>query len=103
VSVFLLANERHWACPRCGFEDVTYEPDPHSRFHNCRALAGLSTPMVPADIKAKVSTVEREDYIAGDMVQTDGNGRPVMATVIEREDGEDRAVYAPCATASLRE
>jgi hypothetical protein len=53
--------------------------------------------MVLAGIKADVRTVEREDYIGGDLVQVH-EGRPIMAVVTEREDGQDVTVFAPTAT-----
>jgi hypothetical protein len=55
--------------------------------------------MVPAGTKAKVVAHEREDYINGDTVQVDGDGRPVMAIVTTRDEGQDVTVLAPCATA----
>jgi hypothetical protein len=57
--------------------------------------------MVPAGTSCKVEAREREDYVAGDMVQTDGDGRPVMSVVTTRDDGTDVAVLAPAATGSL--
>jgi hypothetical protein len=57
--------------------------------------------MVPAGTSCKVEALEREDYVAGDMVQTDGDGRPVMSVVTTRDDGTDVAVLAPAATGSL--
>jgi hypothetical protein len=57
--------------------------------------------MVPAGTSCKVEALEREDYVAGDMVQTDGDGRPVMSVVTTRDDGTDMAVLAPTATGSL--
>ncbi len=102
MSVPLLAVPmRHWGCPNCDFTDVTHEVQPHSRFHNCAGLAGLSAPMVPAGTRAKVEAVEREDYIGGEDVQRDGNGRPVMAVVTTRDDGNDVTVYAPTAHGSF--
>lgn len=98
----LLAVEHRWSCPNCDLEDVTHEASPHTRFHPCRGLAGLTAPMVPAGTRCKVTAHEREDYIAGELVQTDGNGRPVMSVVTTRDDGTDIAVYAPTATASGR-
>lgn len=95
-----LTREQRWECPNCDTTDVTFESQPHSRMHTCSAMAGLTVPMVPAGTRCKVVAVEREDYIGRDMVQTDGHGRPVMATVVTRDDGEDRAVYAPTATIS---
>ena len=55
--------------------------------------------MVPAGTRCKVEAVERQDYINGDHVRLDGEGRPVMAVVTTRDDGNDVAVYAPTATA----
>jgi len=55
--------------------------------------------MVPAGTRCKVETHDREDYVGKDVVQTiPETGRPVMAVTVTRDDGEDRAVYAPCAT-----
>jgi hypothetical protein len=55
--------------------------------------------MVPAGTRAKVEPIERGDYIAGEHVTTDGEGRPVMAVEVTRDEGTDRAVYAPLAVA----
>lgn len=100
----LLAAEQRWTCPNCPATDVTHLPPDAvaSRFHACRGLKGLTAPMVPAGVRCKVEAVQREDYIAGELVQTDGDGRPVMAVVTTRETGNDVAVLAPCATANLR-
>lgn len=102
MAVPLLQPEAHWVCPNCDFTDVTNDPRPHSRFHPCAGLAGFSAPMVPAGMRCKVEANEREDYISGELVQLDGNGRPIMSVVTTREDGTDCAVYAPTATGSLR-
>jgi hypothetical protein len=102
MSVPLLAApERRWECPNCDHVDVTREALPHSRFHNCAGLAGLSAPMVPAGTRCKVEAVEREDYVGAEDVQYDGDGRPVMAVVTTRDDGNDVAVYAPTAHGSF--
>jgi len=103
MTATLLSTEHHWSCPNCDLTDVTHQAQPHTQFHNCRGLRGLWTPMVPAGINCKVEARDRDDYVAGDMVQTDGEGRPVMSVVTTRDDGEDCAVYAPCATASSKE
>jgi hypothetical protein len=103
VGVFALATERRWECPRCDLQQVTHEAEPHTRMHTCKGLAGLTAPMIPAGTKAKVETTERQDYIAGEDVQRDDNGRPVMNVRVTRDDGEDLAVYAPTAHANLRE
>lgn len=93
----LLRTERRWSCPNCDFTDVTHEARPHTRMHACRGLFGLTAPMVEAGTRCKVEAVEREDYIANEIVQLDGRGRPVMATVTTRDTGQDCTVYAPLA------
>jgi hypothetical protein len=100
----LLAPEQRWECPNCTQTAVTHHPADvvASEFHACRGLKGLTAPMVPAGVRCKVEAVERDDYVAGEMVQTDGDGRPVMRVETTRDDGNDVAVLAPCATASLR-
>lgn len=103
TGVFLQAPERRWYCPNCPATDVTREAGPHTRFHPCPALAGLTAPMVEVGVRAKVEAVERDDYVGRELVQTDGNGRPVMAVVTTRDDGQDVAVYAPTASASFKE
>lgn len=95
----ILNSEKRWECPNCSLTDVTYEAKPHSRMHPCRGLRGLTAPMVPAGTRCKVEAVEREDYVGGEIVTTDGNGRPVMAVETTRDDGNDVAVFAPCARA----
>jgi hypothetical protein len=101
--VRLLVAEHRWTCPNCAATDVTYQQTPHTRFHACRGLRGLTAPMVPAGTRCKVEAVGREDYVGGEQVTRDGEGRPVMAVEIIRDDGTDRAVYAPCATATSKE
>jgi hypothetical protein len=102
VGVFMLANEHRWECPNCTDTDVTHEAGPHSRFHSCRGLRGLTAPMVPAGTRCKVEAHERDDYIGKEDVQYDGAGRPVMNVEVTRDDGTDLAVYAPCAHLDLR-
>ena len=103
MGVFLLAGERHWECPACEHTHVTVEHEPHSVMHPCAGLAGMTTPMVPAGTKCKVEAFEREDFIAGEEVQYNAEGRPIMSVVTTRETGEDCTVYAPCATAKREE
>ena len=98
----LLRAERRWECPNCIATDVTYEAAPHTRFHTCRGLRGLTAPMIPVGMDCKVEAVERGDYVGKEMVQVDGEGRPVMAVLTTRADGSnDVAVLAPCATARM--
>ena len=99
MGVFALASETRWECVNCDLTEVTHEAQPHTRFHTCRGLRGLTAPMVPAGTRCKVEALERQDYINGDLVQTDDEGRPVMSIITTRDDGTDVAVLAPCATA----
>lgn len=93
----LLVPTQHWHCELCGAEDVTHEAEPHTRFHNCRFLGGLSTPMVAGEARAKVTVNEREDYVGNEDV-TIVNGRPIMNVTTEYADGRTSvAVYAPTA------
>lgn len=89
-----------WMCERC--PAVVRKPRDLAaqEFHNCPGMGMLSMPMVEQGVKVKVTVNEREDYINNDVVQVDGNNRPVMSVTTEREDGIDCAVYAP--TASIR-
>lgn len=69
-----------------------------NRFHACTGLAGLTTPMIPAGSGAQVVVVEREDYVRGEDVLYDGNGRPIMSVTVNRPDGSnDAVVYVPTA------
>lgn len=97
TAVLLTLPPVRWVCPNCPVEAVTPGNVPN-RYHDCRALAGITAPMVPAGSGARVFTLEREDYEGREIVQRDGNGRPIMAVVTERPDGSnDVAVLAPTA------
>lgn len=100
MEIPILKPEQRWECPNCTATDVTHEAQPHTRFHNCRGLRGLSAPFVPAGTRCEVKVVEREDYVGKEVVTTDGEGRPVMAVETVRDDGNDVAVFAPCATSA---
>lgn len=94
----LLTREHRWECPNCDLQQITHEAEPHTRFHSCPGLRGLTAPMVPAGTRCKVEAVDREDYVGRELVQTDVDGRPVMSVQTTRDDGTDLAVYAPTAT-----
>lgn len=98
-AVLLDPPVQRWECPNCDLTQVTREQRPHTRFHACRGLRGLTAPMVPAGTRCKVEAVERQDYLGRELAQTCGEGRPVMAVVTTRDDGQDCAVLAPTATA----
>lgn len=93
---------QRWECQHCNFKDVTRESKPHTRFHACAGLGGITAPMIEEarrgkeDVRVKV----REDYEGKDAkkVQRDDNGRPVMAVETVHDDGHtDLAVLAPIA------
>jgi hypothetical protein len=98
----LAASVTRWECPNCTFRDTTREAQPHTRFHACSGLGGLTAPMVREGERVKVVVNEREDYIGGEDVQY-ADGRPVMNVITERGDGSnDLAVYLPTAHGSGR-
>lgn len=98
MAVILNGVQRHWVCPNCDATAVTIgEPN---RFHPCPKMHGMSTPMVPEGVVAKVEAHEREDYIRDELVQVDDEGRPIMAISVTRDEGEDRVVFAPAARSS---
>lgn len=99
----VLAPEHRWQCPSCGLLDVTHEADPHTRFHSCGALGGLTAPMVPAGTRAEHRVHEREDYLNGDLAVTDDNGRVVMSVSTVRDDGIDCTILAPAAVAAVHD
>lgn len=103
MPVPLLGVDHRWVCPNCDLTDVTHEATPHSRMHQCPGARGMTVPMVPDGVRCKVELHPREDYVAGEVVQVDEDGRPWMNATVTRDDGTDVAVYAPCATASFRE
>lgn len=95
----LLTTVRRWWCPNCPATDETREARPHSRFHTCPGLRGLSAPMIEVGTKAKVEVREREDYVGNEVVRLDPEKcRPVMSIVTTRDNGQDAVVFAPTAT-----
>lgn len=98
----IVDTQRFWYCPNCDTKSVTTEAQPHTRFHSCSGMSGLTAPLVPAGIKAKVSAHEREDYVGSEKVFLH-DGRPVMSITTERDDGQDVVVFAPTATARAQE
>jgi hypothetical protein len=93
-----LAAVQDWYCPACGQTDRTREAKPHSRFHPCPRMHGLTTPMLPKGTRAKLEAVERQDYVGNELVRLDDRGRPVMSIVTTRDNGQDVTVFAPTAT-----
>ena|SRR5215216_1650830 len=103
MTSVLLQTEHRWVCPNCTFTDITYESNPHSRMHSCAGLHGFSVPMVPDGTKCKVEAIERGDYVGSELVQADGESRPIASVVITRDTGQDCAVYAPTAVAHAKD
>lgn len=89
-----------WVCPNCPEEVVTRKGETN-RFHNCAAMKGLTSPMVPEGTRCEIRAHEREDYVGKETVTKDGDGRPVMAIETIRDDGNDLVMFAPCATTKL--
>lgn len=98
MTVPILNATKHWVCPNCPAEDVTREAAPHTRYHACPGLYGISAPMIPKGVSAAVKAVEREDYIGTEVPQLDTRGRPIMSVITTRDDGQDCAVLAPPVT-----
>lgn len=90
-----------WACPSCDSQAQTV--DAKIPMHPCRGLKGLVAPLVPLGAKAKHEVVEREDLVGSEVVQTDGDGRPIMSVITTRDDGQDCTVYSPTAQADYGE
>lgn len=93
----ILTGRQSWVCPNCPATAATVGAD--NRFHSCAGLAGLVAPMVLDGVRCEVRAVLRDDYVGGEDVRLDGDGRPVMAVTVTRDDGQDRVVYAPAAHA----
>lgn len=93
-DVPILLRERRWACPNCTTTAVTWRSEPHTEFHICRR-SGLNAPMVLDGVKAKIEAIERGDYVGDDNPQVDHEGRPIMAILTTRDDGQDCSVLAP--------
>lgn len=95
----LLIPLQRWACPNCKATAITKEARPHTRFHACPGLRGLTAPLTPEGVRVQVSAVEREDYLGSEKAQVDESGRPAMAIRTDYADGRnDLAVLAPIAT-----
>jgi len=105
VTPILLDPTKNWQCPACDLQYVTREPRPHTPMHPCKAMHGLLAPYVEVtgtelDRRAvRLVRVDREDYVGGDIVRTDAEGRPASAVITERADGSNDC-HAFAATAS---
>lgn len=86
-----------WYCPNCDHTRRTQTAVKHQVIHTCPGLAYLVAPLVRVGTKCKIEAIEREDYVAHDHPQVDGNGRVIMAVRTTRDDGIDCRVLAPTA------
>lgn len=93
----ILRPEQRWECPNCDQKSVTHESRPHTQMHTCPGLKHLSAPMVPAGQRCKVVAREREDYVGKEDLTYNEENRPIMAVETTRDEGNDVAVFAPCA------
>lgn len=101
--IHLEAPVREWHCPNCNARDTTREHQPHTRFHTCPGVGGLTAPMLEAGTDARVVARERDDYISGEDVRLNADGRPIASISTEYADGRnDLVVFAPTATNSAR-
>ena len=95
--------DRRMECPNCDLKMLVKGTDGlQTVMHPCRGLKGLQAPMVPEGTRCEVKAVEREDYVGKEAVTYDGEHRPIMRVETTRDDGNDVAVFAPCATPSVR-
>lgn len=88
---------RYWSCVVC--TEAARTVDDAIPMHRCPGTKGLLTPLVLDGTRAKIQVMEREDYVGDELVQTDGDGRPVMSIVTTRDDGQDCIVFPPSAAA----
>lgn len=101
--ILLDPPQHRLVCPNCEQTGVWIGDLPRpglgmSQMHACRGLRGLNAPLVPEGTDCAVEAIEREDYVNGELVQRDGEGRPVMAIITRYGDGRsDCAVLAPTA------
>jgi hypothetical protein len=91
----LINGSKHWYCPNCTSTTVTLQAMVRPLLHPCRGLHGIIAPMVAVGTKAKVTAVEREDYIG------DEQAHRVMSVVTERDDGQDVAIFAPASVGRM--
>lgn len=100
MSLLLEPPVHRWECRFCTQRETTREVEPHTRFHPCPGIGGMSTPMVLEGSRDEVVVNEREDYIGSEDVQLNSAGRPIASISTIRPDGSnDLAVFAPTATA----
>lgn len=97
----LILGMTRWECPNCDTRDQYNVKPGQSRMHDCPGLKGLVAPLVPEGQHCKVEAEGWQDYVRhDDAVRHDGDGRPMSAVRVTREDGDDVVVFP--ATAMVR-
>jgi hypothetical protein len=87
-----------YVCDRCPERARIPSADHRVPMHNCRGRALMSVPMIREGERADVRLVPRGDYVNGDDVRADQEGRVFMRSEVEHPDGHvDVFVYAPTA------
>ena len=81
-------------CVRCAHE-ARVRAGAGTPMHNCRAMSGMSLPLVPQGSGADVRLVEREDYVGAERGLRMVAGRPVMAVETRRPDGSNDLTVFP--------
>lgn len=107
MPAVILAASEDWTCQFCWYTEQTPKlalapGEVATRFHPCPAQGGLTTPLKPAGVRCEVRPVQRGDYVGAELVQRGRQGQTPMAFETIRDDGNDVAVLAACATAELR-
>lgn len=86
----LLAATTTWECPNCEIAERTAPLPPNaSRYHSCPGLHGLNAPLVRAGTDCKVTAVERQDYLGGEIQATGDDGKPYMGVRTDYRDGSN--------------
>lgn len=87
---------KEWWCPACKRELRDRDPRTRVPMHPCPALKGVTVPMT-LDRRAAVVAVERGDWVRGDTVHLDDDGKAVMAIETHHDDRPpDVTILAPC-------
>ena len=81
-----------WMCGKCDQRKQSNRRI--APLHQCPNLHMMMVPLVEVGTKADVRLVGREDYINGDDVQLDEDGRPWAGAEVVRDDGVDSYGYA---------
>jgi hypothetical protein len=98
----VLNVETNWYCPNCSHTHVSPTALKHAVVHICSGLHGLIAPLIRVGTKCKIEAREREDYVGSDVVTLNDEGRPIMAIVTTRDDGQDCRILAPVAVGGGR-